>query len=140
LALVVSASVVAILVLLVVLGAIDLSRIFGPAEPSTAGLVAVPTPATPIRAYTRIRRDHLWDRRNSRLAVIYLPPTAVTKEMLVNIGDVIGRVLESDKEPGYVFTESDFCRGARVRGSSRAFPQASVRFGFHPTVWTACSG
>ena len=57
--LVVGASVVAILVLLVALGAIDLSRLFGPSEPSTAGLIAVPTPATPIRAYTRIRRDHL---------------------------------------------------------------------------------
>jgi Flp pilus assembly protein CpaB len=28
--------------------------------------------------------------------------------MLVDIADVIGRVLESDKEPGYVFTEADF--------------------------------
>ena len=101
------ASVVVIVGLLLALGLIDLSR-FGSREPSTEGLVAVPTPAAPIPAYTRIRRDHLWDRTNSRLAVIYLPPRAVTKEMLVSISDVIGRVLESRKEPGYVFTESDF--------------------------------
>src|SRR6185295_11871445 len=43
-----------------------------------------------------------------RIAVIYLPPRAVTSEMIVNIADVIGRVLDHDKEPGYVFTESDF--------------------------------
>ena len=107
------ASVIVILGTLMVLGVIDLAR-FRTTEPSTAGLIAVPTPATVIPAYTRIRRDHLWDRRNARLAVIYLPPRAVTREMLVNIGDVIGRVLDGPKEPGYVFTESDFLpRGTR---------------------------
>lgn len=107
------ASVVVILGTLMVLGVIDVAA-WRQAPPSTAGLIAVPTPATVIPAYTRIRRDHLWDRRNARLAVIYLPPGAVTKEMLVNIGDVIGRVLDGEKEPGYVFTESDFLpRGTR---------------------------
>ena len=28
--------------------------------------------------------------------------------MLVNVSDVIGRVLEHEKTPGYVFTEADF--------------------------------
>ena len=46
--------------------------------------------------------------RNNRLAVIYLPPQAVTKEMLVNISDILGRVLDHPKEPGYVFTELRF--------------------------------
>ena len=106
-ALIAIASVVVILGTLMALGVVDLSR-FRTTVPSTAGLIAVPTPATVIPAYTRIRRDHLWDRRNAQLAVIYLPPGAVTKEMLVNIGDVLGRVLDGAKEPGYVFTESDF--------------------------------
>ena len=87
---------------------------FGSSEPSTAGLIAVPTAAVPIPAHTRIQRDHLWDRAHTRLAVIYLPPRAVTKEMLLNLGDIIGRVLDSDKQPGYVFTEADFLpRGTR---------------------------
>jgi len=112
-ALIVVASAVVILGALIVLGVVDLSR-FRNTAPSTAGLIAVPTPATVIPAYTRIRRDHLWDRRTAQLAVIYLPPGAVTKEMLVNIGDVLGRVLDGPKEPGYVFTESDFLpRGTR---------------------------
>ena len=88
-------------------GVVDVSSLRS-REPSTAGLVPVPTAALRIPAYTRVRRDHLWDARNSQLAVIYLPPRAVTKEMLVDIADVIGRVLESDKEPGYVFTAADF--------------------------------
>ena len=105
--LVVAAAVVVLLVALPATGLLDLS-LFRSSEPSTEGLVPVPTPAMVIPAYTRIRRDHLWDRRNNRLAVIYLPPEAVTKEMLTRIPDVIGRVLDHPKEPGYVFTETDF--------------------------------
>ncbi len=88
-------------------GFLDLSR-FGSRQPSTAGLVAIPTPGKAIPAYVRVTRDHLWDPRNNRLAVVYLPPRAVTPEMLVKISDVIGRVLNHDKAPGYVFTEDDF--------------------------------
>ena len=92
---------------LIALGAVDLSR-FRTVQPTTAGLVPVPTPSTKIPAYARVQRDHLWDRANGRLAMLYLPPEAVTKEMLVNISDIIGRVLDHEKEPGYVFTAADF--------------------------------
>ncbi len=101
------ASVVVILGALLAFGVLDLSK-FRSSDQSTAGLVPVPTPALRIPAYTRIRRDHLWDAPRARLAMIYLPPRAVTPEMITNIGDVIGRVLDHEKEPGYVFTESDF--------------------------------
>jgi Flp pilus assembly protein CpaB len=104
---------IAAVVLLAVLGVIDLSRLRSN-EPSTAGLIAVPTSAVQIPAHTRIRRNHLWDRANARISVVYLPPRAVTKEMLLNITQIIGRVLDSEKEPGYVFTDADFLpRGTR---------------------------
>jgi Flp pilus assembly protein CpaB len=106
-ALIVVAAAVVILGLMMGLGLLDLSR-FRSNERSTAGLVAVPTPARTIAAYTRVRRDHLWDPKGQRLTVVYLPPKAVTSEMIVNLADVIGRVLDHDKTPGYVFTESDF--------------------------------
>jgi len=94
-------------------GLLDLSK-FRSGEPSTAGLVAIPTPGRPIPAYTRVTRDHLWDAKRNRLAVIYLPPRAVTREMLVGLSDVIGRVIGHDKMPGYVFTDDDFLpRGTR---------------------------
>jgi len=89
------------------LGVLDLSRL-GSSAPSTAGLVALPTAARRIPAYTRLTRDHFWDVKNSRLTVIYLPPGAVTREMLVRLSDVIGRVVDHEKAPGYVFTEADF--------------------------------
>lgn len=82
--------------------------------PSTAGLVPVPTVAGKIPAYSRLRRDHLWDVRNGRIAVVYLPPGAVRPEMLTRVTDIVGRVLAHDKSPGYVFTEDDFLpRGTR---------------------------
>jgi Flp pilus assembly protein CpaB len=109
----IAAAVVAAAAVALLAGVVDFSGLRR-SEPTTAGLIAVPTPAMRIPAYTRVRRDHLWDARGGQLAVLYLPPAAVTKEMLVDIGDVIGRVLESDKEPGYVFTEADFLpRGTR---------------------------
>lgn len=106
-------SVIAAVALLAALGVIDLSRLRSN-EPSTAGLIAVPTAAVQIPAHSRVRRDHLWDRANARISVVYLPPRAVTKEMLLNITQIIGRVLDSEKEPGYVFTDADFLpRGTR---------------------------
>jgi Flp pilus assembly protein CpaB len=106
-------SAIAAVVLLALLGVIDLSKLRSN-QPSTAGLIAVPTSAVQIPAHTRIRRDHLWDRANARISVVYLPPRAVTKEMLLNITQIIGRVLDSEKEPGYVFTDADFLpRGTR---------------------------
>lgn len=88
-------------------GLVDFSR-WRSTEPDTRGLVAVPTPGRPIPAYARVTRDYLWDVNRNRLAVVYLPPKAVTKEMIVNLSSVIGRVLAHDKGPGYVFTEEDF--------------------------------
>jgi Flp pilus assembly protein CpaB len=112
-ALAVVVSAVVILGTLWGLGVIDLSRLRS-TEPSTAGLVPVPTAARRIPAYTRLTRDHFWDLKNNRLAVIYLPPRSVTPEMLVKLSDVIGRVLDHDKSPGYVFTDTDFLpRGTR---------------------------
>ena len=107
LALAAVAGIVVILGILMALGVVDLSKLRSN-KPNYAGLIAVPTPARAIPAYTRIRRDHLWDAVNTRFAVVYLPPRAVTPEMMTNIGDIIGRVLDHDKEPGYVFTQDDF--------------------------------
>ena len=88
-------------------GVLDLSK-FGSSPVSTAGLTAVPSPSRAIPAHTRITRDHLWDPKNQRLSFIYLPSQSVTPEMLTKLSDILGRVLDHDKLPGYVFSESDF--------------------------------
>jgi Flp pilus assembly protein CpaB len=103
----VAASMVVIVATLWGLGVLDLSRLRS-TEPSTEGLVAIPTAARRIPAYTRLTRDHFWDPRTGRLTVVYLPPRAVTPDMLGKLSDVIGRVLGHEKAPGYVFTDGDF--------------------------------
>jgi Flp pilus assembly protein CpaB len=95
-------------------GAIDVSRLFAKPERSTAGLVPVPVAPRTVRNYTKISRDDFWDPKNNRLSVIYLPPNAVSKEMLTQLSDILGRVLNHEKAPGFAFTESDFFpRGTR---------------------------
>lgn len=112
LALTAAAAIVLLITGLWMFGILDGSRFR--AKPSTAGMVPVPTLSIKIPAYTRIRRDHIWDLRNNRPTVVYLPPGAVTKEMLTKVPDIIGRVVGYDKSPGYVFTEADFLpRGTR---------------------------
>lgn len=106
-ALVVVLAIAGIGVSLWAVGLIDLSRFRSPSR-SLAGLVAIPTPAVRIPAHSRVTRDHFWDAKNQRFTFIYLQPRSVTKEMYTSLGDIIGRVLDHDKQPGYVFTESDF--------------------------------
>lgn len=78
------------------------------------GTVAVPMAARPIKAYTRVTRDDMWDGRNGRFAVAFVPADQVTPAMMTKITDVTGRVLARDKAPDYVFTEDDFLpRGTR---------------------------
>lgn len=116
----IAVGVIAVLVVLWVL--VRNLSIFGPDQPSTAGLVAVPTPARLIPAYTRVTRDHFWNPATGQLTVVYLPPQAVTKEMLTRLPDVLGRVLNHDKAPGYVFTEADFMPDGTREGLVAGIP------------------
>jgi hypothetical protein len=76
---------------------------------SVAVVVSAPMPnGKPIPAYTKLTRDHVWDAKKGRLACDYLPPEKITKEMIIDLNQILGRVLSHDKPPGYVFTEKDF--------------------------------
>src|SRR5262249_56068241 len=79
----------------------------------------------------------------SRLTMVYLPPRAVTPEMLIKVADLIGRVVAHEKLPGYVFTEADFLpRGTRegvvggIPAGKRAMRIAADKvdglYGLHP--------
>ncbi|MBX3469840.1 MAG: hypothetical protein KF878_23440 [Planctomycetes bacterium] len=72
------------------------------------GTVAVPLSARAVKSYTMLTRDDLWDSRNGRFAVTFVPPELVSPKMLTRMDQIIGRVLRVDKSPGYVFTEDDF--------------------------------
>src|SRR5437660_1287011 len=92
-----------VVVAAVVLGLLWTFGLIGakPVDTSTVGMIAVPTVARRVPAYTMLTRDHFWDPKNGRITVVYLPPRAVTREMLVQLSDLIGRVVSHDKTPGY---------------------------------------
>jgi len=74
-----------------------------------AGKVAVPVSARAIPAYTKISRDDLWNPKTDDLALKFLDPERLKDgEVLTNLPDITGRVLDHDKPAGYVFTKSDF--------------------------------
>jgi len=72
------------------------------------GSVAVPLSAAPIPAYTQITRDHMWDAKNQRAAVVVMRSSEVPPGMLTEFAQIRGRVLARDKGAGYVFTDDDF--------------------------------
>ena len=73
-----------------------------------AGWVAVPVSARTIPAYTKMTRDYIINPKTMTLEFIYLPPGAVTPEMITDFNKVFGRVLNHEKPAGYAFTEKDF--------------------------------
>lgn len=72
------------------------------------GTVAVLLCARPVPAYTKLTRDDVWDSRNGRFALAFLPPEQVSERMLTRLDQINGRVLARDKPAGYAFTEEDF--------------------------------
>src|SRR5581483_10038617 len=80
----------------------------GPAAPDHRGLVPIPVSAVTIPSFTTVTRDHLWNAKTGNFALIYLRPDQVSPDILRSINSIVGRVLNHDKPPTYVFTEADF--------------------------------
>ena len=103
--------------------AIDPPRWFrGSAAPDHRGQIAIPAGGMVIPAYTKITRDHLWNPKTGSFAVIYLRPEQVPPEVIRSINEVIGRVVNHDKPPGYVFTEADFLPKGTRPGLTAGIP------------------
>ena len=96
------------------MGAIELPFLKrGPQFPP--GTVMIPASGIDIPAFTKLTRDHIWDPKAGRFALIPMPPEMVTSEMIVDQTKIFGRVLDHDKPKGYVFTETDFLpKGTRA--------------------------
>lgn len=79
-----------------------------PVRPDLRGKVAVPISAVDIPAYTKIRREHLWNAQQGKLSTILLDEENLPDSVIRDISKLVGRVLDHDKTRGYVFTEDDF--------------------------------
>ncbi len=78
------------------------------AQSNARGKIAVPMSAADIPAYTKLRREHMWDSKRGRFTTILLDEDDVPAAVLRDFSEIVGRVLDHDKPAGYVFTEDDF--------------------------------
>lgn len=73
------------------------------------GTVAVPMSVRQLPIYKKLTREDLIDPRIGGYRLTYMTPEQVEATgAFTNVGQIIGRVLDHDKAPGYVFTERDF--------------------------------
>lgn len=87
-----------------------------------AGTVAVPVLARPVTAFSKIKRDDFFDPKLGRYKAYYMDPAAVKPEMITDMAKIVGRVLDHDKSPGYVFTENDFLPEGTRQGLVAGIP------------------
>lgn len=92
------------------LGVVDLPflRSVVPPRDPHAGMVAVLACGQPIEAYSKVTRDHLANPETGELMLLFRKPEEVKPDWIRDVGDIVGRVVRYDKQPGYVFTERDF--------------------------------
>ena len=77
-------------------------------KPIPAGWIPIPLSARPIPAYTMVTRDYLMNPKTAQWVLVYKPPKAVPKGVIIRLSKIRGRVTAREKPAGYVFTESDF--------------------------------
>lgn len=73
------------------------------------GKISVPSAGRNIPAYSEISRDDLLNPKDQVWTVTYLDQSTIDERgVITDRGDLVGRVLKSEKTRGYVFCESDF--------------------------------
>jgi Flp pilus assembly protein CpaB len=78
-------------------------------EPDTRGMMKVPITTRKIPAFTNVTRDYLLIPEKGTPKYLYLPPEmAKHLEVLTDFRQILGRVVDHEKPPGYPFTEKDF--------------------------------
>ena len=87
------------------------------------GKVRVFVSGRQIPAYSKVIRDDLWNPQKGTWAVSDVDSElAESAGILVDVQQIVGRVLASDKQPGYVFTEKDFLPVGTRPGLSAGVP------------------
>jgi Flp pilus assembly protein CpaB len=85
--------------------------------------VWVPQAVRRIRAYSKISRDDIVDPKTFQPKLYPLKKEVVEEQgILRDFNEIAGRVLKADKEPGYVFRESDFLPKGTRPGLAAGIP------------------
>ena len=99
-------------------------------KPNYDGMVLVPMSVKAIPAYSYVKREDILDPQTRTLAFQPVPINSVRPEMLLDVSQIVGRVLRRDKSPGYVFTEKDFYPAGTQPGITAGIPPGKRSFVF----------
>ena len=86
------------------------------------GTVPIPMSVRAIPAYTKIRREHLWDNKARSFGYFNYATASLDGAVKTKVGEVVGRVLRHDKLPGFIFAEEDFYPDGTREGLVAAIP------------------
>ncbi len=90
------------------------------------GRIPVPMSTRYIHAYEKVIKDDIWDLKEGGIKFIYLDPDKIGENVVTKASAILNRVMARDKEPGYIFSESDFLpRGTRA-GMTAGIPPGMV--------------
>lgn len=90
-------------------------------EDQLDGMVAFPANAVEIKAFTKITGKDLAEPANGNLRRYYFKAGDAQNGWIAKAEDLIGKVVNRDIEPGYIFTAADFLDADHVIADVEAF-------------------
>lgn len=106
------------------MGKIELPFLSRPVD-THPGMVAIIRSPHAIPAYTKLTLEHLLEA-TGKPSFHYLPPEQVKPGTILDVTQIIGRVLNHDKAAGYAFTEKDFYEKGTRAGLVGGIPPGKV--------------
>ncbi|MGC6445411.1 MAG: hypothetical protein ACON5D_09340 [Rubripirellula sp.] len=95
---------------------------------SREGLVAVPKSLNQLKAFEKVGREDVSSSKFGDDSYFWLSPEEVNPEWVVDVSEIIGRVLRSDKRPGFVFQKKDFLPEGSRSGIAGGIPEGKQGF------------
>src|SRR6056297_1683215 len=100
------------------------------AKPSREGMVPVPRTLVALPAFEPVRREDVYDREQGDESYFWLPQAQVeaNPDWILNLSDIVGRVMARDKRADFVFSEKDFLPKGSRTGLAAGVPEGKQGF------------
>lgn len=99
-------------------------------SPSRTGMMPVPKSLVDLKAFEAVTREDIYDLQKGDDSYFWFSKERVARnpDWIVNVEEIVGRVMARDKRPEFVFTEKDFLpRGSRT-GLAGGVPEGKQGF------------
>ena len=102
----------------------------GTLKPSRAGMVPVPKSLVDLKAFEPVTREAIYDLQKGDDSYFWFPKERVDRNpnWIVNVDEVVGRVMARDKRADFVFTEKDFLPPGSRTGLAGGVPEGKHGF------------